>query len=189
MTEEEVPLTHNEVTGDAHSVVQAGAIHEVNIYHRPEPSPEIPIAVTCEVEAGSYLLPNGWHDAIPLGGGMVRLYVESRVDRAVLLRALRVAVVARRRPGTGTEALHLGTVEVRSYRLDLDANPPRLAGPKFLYTVAAGDPEVFEIEVLCTRHDVEWRFELDWICAGRTGTHVVDLGGHPFRFTGSPEGA
>ncbi|MFJ7245121.1 hypothetical protein ACIQWA_10790 [Kitasatospora sp. NPDC098652] len=179
----------NEFSGEAASAVQAGTIGELNIYHSPAPPPpaDSPVAVTCEVEA-DYLIQRGWADGVPLSGGHVRVFVEACEDRAVLLRALRPVVVSRRPPIDGTETMHWGVPQVRKYTVDFDKDPPRLKGPRFLYTVAPGDPEVFELTVHCDRYDVEWRLELDWTCAGRSGTSVVDLGGHPFRFTAKPRG-
>ncbi|MFI9784946.1 hypothetical protein ACIHEI_15775 [Kitasatospora sp. NPDC051984] len=181
------PRTHNDFSGRAESAVQAGSVGAVNIYHSPpqRPPAEIPVAITCEVES-DYVIQRDWSDGVPLSGGLVRIFVEAVEDRAVLLRALRPIVVARRPPLDGTETTHLGIPQVRKYSLDLDKNPPRLKGPKFLYTVSPGDPEVFELTVTSTRHYVEWRLELDWTCAGRSGTSVIDLGGHPFEFTAKP---
>lgn len=99
---------------------------------------------------------------------------------------MRPVVVTRRPPLDGHLTKHWGIVAVRRYILYLDDEPPRLVGPPFLYTVAPDEPEVFEMTVYCEHHDIEWRLELDWICAGRTGTTVVDLGGYPFRTTAKP---
>ncbi|MFI6102132.1 hypothetical protein ACIA8G_41830 [Lentzea sp. NPDC051213] len=179
--------THNEISGEAQTAVQAGTIGSLNIYNSPSPLLPVdsPIAVTCEVEA-DYVIQHSWDDAVPLSGGLVRIFVEACADRAVLLRALRPTVVARRPPHDGTRTRSMGIPVVRKYELDLDEDPPELTGPKFLYTVTPDDPEVFELDVRCHRYDVEWRLELDWTCAGRSGTSVVDLGGHPFRFTAMP---
>ncbi|MCX2181786.1 hypothetical protein KV205_14770 [Streptomyces sp. SKN60] len=181
------PLTRNEMSGEAQSVVQAGSIGELHLHNPPSrpPSVEIPVAITCEVEA-DYVIQRDWSDGVPLSGGLVRVFVEACEDRAVLLRAMRPLVIARRPPLGGTETMHWGIPEVRKYSLNLDKDPPRLKGPKFLYTVSPGDPEVFELTVHCGPHDIDWRLEVDWTCAGRTGTSVVDLGGHPFRFTARP---
>ncbi|MFG7942222.1 hypothetical protein [Streptomyces cacaoi] len=202
----------NTFSGEALTVVQAGSITgDVTVHVAPGPrsadgrpvppgdeepgspgeprEPERtgePLALTCEVRAHEYVLPTGWSDAVPVSGGAVRVYAEARADRAVLLRTLRPVVLARRPPVQGTLCASAGTLEVRSYTLELGGRQPRLRGPEFLYTVTPGDPEVFDLTVRCERHAVEWRLELDWTCAGRTGTAVVDLGGHPFRFTGRP---
>jgi hypothetical protein len=180
--------TQIEFSGEAATVVQAGSITgDVKVYnspsHQPAESGE-PVAISCEVRA-DYVIQSGWSDGVPVSGGFVRIYVEACADRAVLLRAMRPIVVTRRPPVRGTRTTSRGIPEVRKYTLNLDKAPPQLSGPKFLYTVTPDDPEVFELTVRCDRYDVEWRLELDWTCAGRLGTSIIDLGGHPFRFTSS----
>ncbi|MCG0284013.1 hypothetical protein [Streptomyces sp. PSAA01] len=180
------PQTHNDFSGEATAAVQAGSIEELHIHNPPShqrPS-EVPVAITCEVEA-DYVVQQSWSDAVPLSGGLVRIYVEACEDRAVLLRAMRPIVVARRPPVNGTDTMHWGIPEVRKYAVNLNEDPPRLKGPNFIYTVSPDDPEVFELTVHCGRYDIEWRLELDWTCVGRSGTSLIDLGGYPFRFTAS----
>ncbi|AUG75784.1 hypothetical protein CFP65_0857 [Kitasatospora sp. MMS16-BH015] len=181
-------LVRNEFSGVAREVVQAGSIGELHVHSSPPrlPPAASPLALTSVVVATEYVTPGGWDEAVPCSGGAVRIHAEACEDRAVLLRALRIVVVARRPPVEGVELPTAGVPEVRRYTVDLDRDPPRLAGPEFLYTVTPDDPEVFELSVRCERFEVEWRAEVDWICGGRTGTSVADLAGEPFRFTAAP---
>jgi hypothetical protein len=90
---------------------------------------------------------------------------------------------ARRQPGPAYyEMAVTRDLEVRPFIVSLDPNSPRLAtdGVDFPFTVAASDPELFRLSPTVTQHEVSWRLELDWTCAGRHGQVIIDDNGRPF---------
>lgn len=63
---------------------------------------------------------------------------------------------------------------------------PVLPHGGFPYTVTASDPERFIFRPQVTGHEVTWNMRLEWLCAGRLGTTIIDNDGQPFRLY--PEG-
>jgi hypothetical protein len=57
---------------------------------------------------------------------------------------------------------------------------PVLPHGGFPYAVTASDPERFIFRPQVTGHEVGWRMRIEWLCAGRHGTTVVDNDGQPF---------
>ncbi|WP_189878856.1 hypothetical protein [Streptomyces bluensis] len=73
---------------------------------------------------------------------------------------------------------------------DLDADDPVLVprgftAPNFPFTVTSSDPELFEV-FPSSSFEVEWRLELEWTSAGRSGTLVIEGDGRPFRCLPEP---
>jgi hypothetical protein len=153
-----------------------------------------PVAVTVAVRRAHYFTvasPTG-PVMVPCSGFTLRITVEGRPDRSVILTGLRPIVLSRQTP-SGVLSPHAGIAPVRPFVLLLDPDPPLLAPQPgstadFPFTVSQHDPEIFEIEVRTDRWDVTYRFELDWVCAGRTGSTPVNLAGHPFRTIARPPG-
>jgi hypothetical protein len=175
------------------SVVQVGKVDGDVTVHVARDSPEVhdvPVIVTIDLSEAEYLVKfqedepvqgdlmagvwHGWSDGLAV-------LVEGRSAQAVVLKALRPVVLARRppRPITGIGTI-CGILEPRRFTIDLEQDPPRLVaqGPDFPFTVTASDPEQFRIKQKVWDHEVDWHLELDWICAGRTGTLCVPDTGH-----------
>ncbi|MEU3839350.1 helix-turn-helix domain-containing protein [Streptomyces sp. NPDC028635] len=131
---------------------------------------------------------------------MVQVSVQGRSSTAVVLEALRVRIVSRGGPATGSAyAMDQGCggeLTPRRFTVNLDADRP-IARPKdgadsehtlpavhFPYRVSAEDPEVLLVDATTLSHDTRWYLELDWSCQGRTGTIRIDDHGRPFRTTG-----
>ena len=150
-----------------------------------------PLAVTVKLADVSYVVvrDSGSAEEVPAGGHRVRLIVEAlSPSPAVVLTELRPVVLVRG-PRTGELLPHHGVVPVRPFAVHLDEDPPRLerlGDADFPFKVTPEDPEVFQLTVHTATADVRWVLELDWTCAGRSGTRRVDLGGQPFRTMGRP---
>ncbi|MDW8809385.1 hypothetical protein P1P68_32445 [Streptomyces scabiei] len=131
---------------------------------------------------------------------IVEVTVHGRTSAAVVLTALRVRVVGRAAPATGSAyAMDQGCggrVTPSYFDVDLDKNRP-IAHPvdgadldtpipavRFPYSVAAGDPAVLSVSADTESCDCQWYLELEWSSEGRTGTVRIDDGGRPFRTTG-----
>lgn len=131
---------------------------------------------------------------------IVEVTVHGRTSAAVVLTALRVRVVGRAAPVTGSAyAMDQGCggrVTPAYFDVDLDKNRP-IAHPvdgadldtpipavRFPYSVAAGDPAVLSVSADTESCDCQWYLELEWSSEGRTGTVRIDDGGRPFRTTG-----
>lgn len=148
----------------------------------PEPDDGEPVVVTPEFMDVDYVREDGTGRLLPASGHLLRLVVESRSRRRVVLRALRPEVVARA-PVSGRLLPHAGKVETRAFRLDLDGAPPTLKGRRrddFPLWVNADEPEVIDVRVYNTDGQVHWRLHLDWTVNGRSGSATIDAGGQPF---------
>jgi hypothetical protein len=191
--------THNTASGHVGGhVVQAGSIGEVHIIGAPQqlPPDAVPIAVSTEVIGDTTYArllapPDPTDFLVPISGHAVRVFVEALDRRTVILRALRPVIVELAAPPARQLWPHAGIITPRAFEVVLDDPSPRLrrvgATPDFPFSVSAADPEVFDVTVHTRAHDVRWRLELDWTCAGRGGTTPVDLAGHPFRTVPAPE--
>ncbi|MFH8802164.1 helix-turn-helix domain-containing protein [Streptomyces sp. NPDC017936] len=131
---------------------------------------------------------------------MVQISVQGTSSTAVVLEALRVRVVSRGTPLTGTAyAMDQGCggdLRPREFSVNLDADRPiararpgsdtgkPLPAARLPYRVSAEDPEVLLVTATTEAHDCAWYLELDWSSQGRTGTVRVDDHGHPFRTSG-----
>ncbi|MFD3412616.1 helix-turn-helix domain-containing protein [Streptomyces cyaneofuscatus] len=140
--------------------------------------------------------------AVHAGETGVRITLQGTGERAVVLEALRIRVVARREPAEGR--VHRmssgcgGALTPRMFDVDLDAERPvarsvpgndtgePIAPVSFPYRVSAADPEVFLVTGRAARCDCDWVAELRWSGGGRSGTVRIDDGGRPFRTSGAP---
>jgi hypothetical protein len=182
---------HNDLVTNGGNAVQAGAIHgDVNIYTSSE-SPtqhDVPIILTISYKDPSSsgvavglerLQPKGTHDI-----GIVVL-VEGRSTQAVVLLAIRPVVV----DFSKMTQVAYSALSSRDFSIDLKPIPPQVVlepippqivahGPDFPFTVTAGAPELFRFTLSVDRDlHVQWRLELDWSCAGRTGTVLIPESG------------
>ncbi|OEV21629.1 DNA-binding protein, partial [Streptomyces nanshensis] len=140
--------------------------------------------------------------AVHAGETEVRITLQGRDERAVVLEALRIRVVERRAPADGR--VHRmssgcgGALTPRTFDVDLDRERPvarsvpgndtgePIPAVSFPYRVSASDPEVLLITARAARCDCDWVAELRWSGGGRSGTVRIDDGGRPFRTSGAP---
>ena len=149
-----------------------------------------------------------WHEWEPVKDGamapgdQVQITVQGVNAAQVVLTDMRVRVISRRPPITGTE-LHEpcgGGGYFRSLHVDMDETPPvakpivqtggALAEPEkswettpivFPYKVSLSDAETFIISASTERFDTDWVVDLSWASSGKTGTLQIDDHGKPFR--------
>ncbi|MEU5209278.1 transcriptional regulator [Streptomyces sp. NPDC020742] len=134
-----------------------------------------------------------------VAGGHQLLQLTATSDRedAVVLTSLHVRVVARR-AALPWQAYSMGDgcgggITPQTFDIDLDDARPvtkAVAGQDgdvvvpakdFPFKVSARDPQVLNLDVHTTGHDVSWYLEVGWSSGGRQGTVRVDDGGKPFR--------
>ncbi|MFD4591933.1 helix-turn-helix domain-containing protein [Streptomyces rubiginosohelvolus] len=184
-----VPFTW---TGDDH-VWKNGCDHAYLLDRAPAAVPPPPV----EADAASWA---GALGAVHAGETGVRITLQGRDDRAVVLESLRIRVVERRSPAEGRVYRMSsgcgGSLTPRMFDVDLDASRP-VARPvagndsgdpieavAFPYRVSVTDPEVFLITGRTVGCDCSWVAELAWSSGGRSGTVRIDDGGRPFRTNG-----
>ncbi|MGW6466376.1 helix-turn-helix domain-containing protein [Streptomyces rubiginosohelvolus] len=184
-----VPFTW---TGDDH-VWKNGCDHAYLLDRAPAAVPPPPV----EADAASWA---GALGAVHANETGVRITLQGRDDRAVVLESLRIRVVERRSPAEGRVYRMSsgcgGSLTPRMFDVDLDASRP-VARPvagndsgdpieavAFPYRVSVTDPEVFLITGRTVGCDCSWVAELVWSSGGRSGTVRIDDGGRPFRTNG-----
>ncbi|MCQ4207589.1 hypothetical protein [Streptomyces longispororuber] len=183
----------NELSGQAQvhgPVIQVGTIHgDVHAYAETAPEPEVPLVVTCTRIGKGHIFVYAGTGITWSPGGAVKILVEGLSAQAVVIHAMRPVIVRRSEPRPAALLmLILGILETRGFVTNLDASPPVLqpdGGPDFPFTVSNSDPELFEITPTST-FEVEWRIELDWSSAGRSGTITI-APGDADRMTYRPE--
>ncbi|WP_450374352.1 helix-turn-helix domain-containing protein [Streptomyces pakalii] len=184
-----VPFTW---TGDDH-VWKNGCDHAYLLDRAPAAVPPPPV----EADAASWA---GALGAVHAGETGVRITLQGRDDRAVVLESLRIRVVERSSPAEGRVYRMSsgcgGSLTPRMFDVDLDASRPvarSVAGNDsgepieavaFPYRVSVTDPEVFLITGRTVGCDCSWVAELAWSSGGRSGTVRIDDGGRPFRTNG-----
>ncbi|MFJ7327677.1 helix-turn-helix domain-containing protein [Streptomyces cyaneofuscatus] len=164
---------------------------------RPPDAPVPPPPAEADAEPWARAL-----GAVHAGETGVRITLQGTGERAVVLEALRIRVVARRGPAEGR--VHRmssgcgGALTPRMFDVDLDAERPvarsvpgndtgePIAPVSFPYRVSASDPEVLLVTGRAARCDCDWVAELRWSGGGRSGTVRIDDGGRPFRTSGAP---
>jgi hypothetical protein len=184
------PATGLPLTWHADSQVwQSGCGHDYLIDKAPAAVPPPPV----QQDAGTWAATQG---AVHGRQTLVQVSVQGRSSTAVVLEALRVRVVSRGNPATGSAyAMDQGCggeLTPRSFTVNLDADRP-VARPKdgadsehtipavhFPYRVSAEDPEVLLIDATTQAYDARWYLELDWSSQGRSGTLRIDDHGRPF---------
>ncbi|MFH8886159.1 helix-turn-helix domain-containing protein [Streptomyces californicus] len=179
-------------TGDDH-VWKNGCDHGYSVDRAPDAVPPPPV----EADAAPWASALG---AVHAGETGVRITVQGRDDRAVVLESLRIRVVERRPVGPGRVYRMSsgcgGSLTPRMFDVDLDAPRPvarplagndsgePVAAVAFPYRVSVTDPEVFLITGRTVGCDCDWFAELGWSGGGRSGTVRLDDGGRPFRTGG-----
>ncbi|MEU5288262.1 helix-turn-helix domain-containing protein [Streptomyces sp. NPDC020755] len=184
-----VPFTW---TADGH-VWKNGCDHSYLVDRAPAAVPPPPVEADAESWAGAL-------GAVHAGEAGVRITLQGKDERAVVLEALRIRVVERRSPAEGRVYRMSsgcgGALTPRMFDVDLDAPRPvarSVAGNDsgepieavaFPYSVSVTDPEVLLITGRTVGCDCDWFAELTWSAGGRSGTVRVDDGGRPFRTSG-----
>ncbi|MEV8001080.1 helix-turn-helix domain-containing protein [Streptomyces parvus] len=184
-----VPFTW---TGDDH-VWKNGCDHSYLLGRAPTAVPPPPVQADAASWAGAL-------GAVHAGETGVRITLQGRDDRAVVLESLRIRVVERGSPAPGRVYRMSsgcgGSLTPRMFDVDLDASRPvarSVAGNDsgepieavaFPYRVSVTDPEVFLITGRTVGCDCSWVAELAWSSGGRSGTVRIDDGGRPFRTSG-----
>jgi hypothetical protein len=137
--------------------------------------------------------------------------VEVRLGRAVVLDTLRPVVLERRPPRLASVCRARTTVnemfEPRWLEADLEVPRPEVATPAsresrirrllfelsgdgayppadpgdFPYIVNMSTPQQFRVVPSTASLEVAWQLELDWTCAGQSGTYVIDDHGKAFQ--------
>ncbi|EHM27615.1 MULTISPECIES: helix-turn-helix domain-containing protein [Streptomyces] len=179
-------------TADDH-VWKNGCDHSYVIDRAPAAVPPPPVEADAESWAGAL-------GAVHAGEAGVRVTLQGRDERAVVLESLRIRVVERRSPAQGRVYRMSsgcgGSLTPRMFDVDLDVPRPvarSVAGNDsgepieavaFPYSVSVTDPEVLLITGRTVGCDCDWFAELTWSSGGRSGTVRVDDGGRPFRTSG-----
>ncbi|MFF0766159.1 hypothetical protein ACFYWH_40145 [Streptomyces sp. NPDC003737] len=173
-------------------------------------TPEDPITVHASQPPGvrGYVGPlppttERWRDSanvVELFDTVVHLIVEAAGDRTAIIHKLDVRMESCDAPphvshfAEPPRSAPMSPRQLREFRVSLNvgisanatepAPPPRPADgvPDFPYTVAPLDPDHFFIHVTPDEPgDFRWRIGVHWICNGKSGVVVADLGGQPFR--------
>lgn len=179
-------------TADDH-VWKNGCDHSYVIDRAPAAVPPPPVEADAESWAGAL-------GAVHAGEAGVRITLQGRDERAVVLEALRIRVVERRSPAQGRVYRMSsgcgGSLTPRMFDVDLDVPRPvarSVAGNDsgepieavaFPYSVSVTDPEVLLITGRTAGCDCDWFAELTWSSGGRSGTVRIDDDGRPFRTSG-----
>ncbi|MFB8142728.1 transcriptional regulator, partial [Streptomyces parvus] len=179
-------------TGDDH-VWKNGCGHSYLLDRAPAAVPPPPVQADAASWAGAL-------GAVHAGETGVRITLQGRDERAVVLESLRIRVVERGSPAPGRVYRMSsgcgGSLTPRMFDVDLDASRPvarSVAGNDsgepieavaFPYRVSVTDPEVFLITGRTVGCDCSWVAELTWSSGGRSGTVRIDDGGRPFRTSG-----
>ncbi|MFI1931264.1 helix-turn-helix domain-containing protein [Streptomyces sp. NPDC020330] len=179
-------------TADDH-VWKNGCDHSYLVDRAPAAVPPPPVEADAKSWAGAL---GGVH----AGEAGVRITLQGRDERAVVLEALRIRVVERRSPPEGRVYRMSsgcgGSLTPRMFDVDLDMPRPAarsvagndsgepIEAVTFPYSVSVTDPEVLLITGRTVSCDCDWFAELTWSSGGRSGTVRVDDGGLPFRTTG-----
>jgi hypothetical protein len=129
--------------------------------------------------------------AIDADSTLVRVTVEGRSDRPIQLKELKVNVLERRAPSTGTHITCPGRgerPEIRAVSVTLDQLQPKATTSNqdgtpipFLFNLTRGQLEVFDITALAPDCECTWEAVLFVQVSGRTHQQTIrDSDGQPF---------
>ena len=141
-----------------------------------------------------------YHWAYRLGGAdagasYAQIEVRGRFEEPIVLDGIRVKVLRRRQPLSGTYVGFAGgdLVDIRYVRVDLDTRPPTITNGSgfikgkgewsFPLQVSRTDLEVFSIVATTDKCDCSWVAKLNYHLGNESGTITIDRNGHPFRTT------
>jgi hypothetical protein len=150
---------------------------------------EVPIVVSVRHHDGwSQVVVDGDPPELVPTCKTIDVLVEGRGPQAVVLHGLRPVILTHRPPQPAWEVprpiVEPAPMHVRPFIGHLGPSPridPPVGEPNFPFTVTASDPEQFTIVCYGAKEDTEWQLELDWTCAGRHGTVVINAEEKPFR--------
>lgn len=172
------------------NVVMANTVHGGVTFNHGGDSPsdlEDPVIVSVQLRPGGTLadlVVDADPPRVMVPSGTVHVItLEARTNRAVVLDAARPVVLARRPPRPACLLLRIGAkIEPRRFITDFDVRVPQMQaqGADFPFSVSASDVEQFWFEPIARTHEISWQLELDWTCAGRRGTTIINNNGEPF---------
>ncbi|GLZ32274.1 hypothetical protein Lesp02_44620 [Lentzea sp. NBRC 105346] len=177
--------------------------------------PKSPDQIDISQFTASVVMQRGWRDwsagadgaaaANNISGAHVQFTIQGRSATQVVLTDMKVRVVERNPPITGTfVSRECGDQWAwRWMNVDLDAEPPKsvptnalepgatIAGVadfeskpiRFPYRVAESEAETFMFNALTLKCDCRWVVDVYWSSAGESGVLTVDDHGKPFRTT------
>jgi hypothetical protein len=127
------------------------------------------------------------------------LTIQGESSRAVVLQGIDVVVVERH-PKVKPDVVYRlesgcgAAVSPRYFSVDLDGPGPALVprpgsdeagnvipAVAFPFTISSADPEIFIVSAYPKVCDCTWYLRLRWLSGGKSGSTVLDNGGHPFR--------
>jgi hypothetical protein len=125
---------------------------------------------------------------------VLRLIIRGSAADPVILNNLEVEELATGPPLAGTLLSYFGQgagQAVRSFKVDLDADPARAkfldqggqAAVPFPYRVSSSEVEVFDVYASTLKSHVKWRLRLHYSAAGKDGTLAIGDRGRPFETT------
>lgn len=133
------------------------------------------------------------HGAVAGSPQVIRLRLQGKDDRPVIINGITAVVIKRTRPVQGWYAAVVsgcGEAAVRVGSLDLDrpsqpvlydrAGGESITPKHFALSVTRTDVELVQLEAF-TRAAATWKARIDYSAAGGDGSVVVDDHGQPFR--------
>lgn len=149
-------------------------------------------------EGAAAMAPSGCADLVDwarLNNGIdgdstkLQLVVQHRLAVPVLISAMKVKILERLPPVTGTayECTPAAEAQFRAISVDLDTDPPRVrydstGGHKpFGFTVSDGEIETFNVIATTEQCYCKWVIELDVVVEGKKQTLQVMDKGRPFQ--------
>jgi hypothetical protein len=140
------------------------------------------------------------HGGVSAEYQQIRVTVQNRTPRAVILTGLDIHLTRQAPPLAGTHLRTLvggcGGQTVRAFVADLDKPEPTIAPLKrtageiterrisnFPYRITRSDPEYIELYAYTLGCDCSWVARLNWVADGQPGSTVLLDNGRPFRVT------
>jgi hypothetical protein len=128
---------------------------------------------------------------VPAQFTMLRLVIQGRESRSILIAGMRARIIERRPPLVGTHVVcpSAGEAQIRSIDIDLDKASPEgqyktPSGSKpFGFTIARNETEIFDIQAFTKKCYCKWFLELDLIIDGESLVQTKTNNGRPFETT------
>jgi hypothetical protein len=128
---------------------------------------------------------------VPAGYSYLRLVVQGREARPILLSGMRARIVDRQPPLAGTQLTcpSAGDAQIKSIEIDLDGpsteavyKTPTGVKP-FGFTIAKNETVVFDVQIFTKKCHCKWFLELDLVIDGVSRTQTIGDDGQPFEIT------
>jgi hypothetical protein len=129
------------------------------------------------------------NSGVDAGSTKLKIAVQSKVSKPILLSEMRVKILDRLPPVIGIPVTcpTAGEVKYRSIAIDLDAVPPRVkyqyGKESFGFTVQNGETEAFTVVATTTQQHYKWLIELDIVVEGDQRTIEIGSPSAPFETT------